>query len=276
MTKTTKDDRERKLAEVHDQLMDAYQDIIESEGWVGYLGVLAQFPSYSARNCALILSQMPTAQRVAGIRTWNKLGRHVRRGERGLRLVVPNCRNTEVTLADGSTSVGQQLTGFSVGYCWDVSQTEGAPLNEGPAVVLPTVRAPEGALEAICSVIEEEGFTVQTGECEGANGMTNFATRMVTLAPHLEGVGKVKVAAHELGHVLLHGDARVSSDAPRRECEAESTAFLVVRSLGFECDYSAAYLAHWTKGDLSLVETTATKVKATAGFILERAGLVES
>ena len=270
-----KDDRDDKLKEVHEQLVDAYKGIIDSDGWERYLSMLAQFPSYSARNCALLLSQLPTAQRVAGMRTWNRLGRRVRRGERGLRIIVPNHRKAEVMLPDGSVRLDKHLSGFSVGYCWDVSQTEGAALEEGPDVVLPTAPAPKGAFEAICSVIEAEGFSVDIADCGGANGMTNFGTRKVTLAPHLEGVGKVKVAAHELGHVLLHEDTLMNGDAPRRECEAESTAFLVVKSLGFECSYSAAYVAHWTQGDLSLVEATAAKVQATARLILERAGLGE-
>ena len=87
-------DRERKLAEVHEQLMDAYKYIIDGDGWEHYLSMLAQFPSYSARNCALLLSQLPTAQRVAGMRTWNRLGRRVRNGERGLRMGLLHRRVT--------------------------------------------------------------------------------------------------------------------------------------------------------------------------------------
>ena len=47
-----------------------------------YLGAMANFRNYSFGNIMLIARQKPDATNVAGLRTWNSLGRFIRRGER--------------------------------------------------------------------------------------------------------------------------------------------------------------------------------------------------
>ena len=48
---------------------------------------MGRFRRYSPRNLLLILRQRPDAKHVAGFHTWRKLGRAVRRGERGIRIM---------------------------------------------------------------------------------------------------------------------------------------------------------------------------------------------
>ena len=48
-----------------------------------YLNAMARFHNYSFGNIMLIARQKPQATNVAGIRTWNSLGRFVKRGEKG-------------------------------------------------------------------------------------------------------------------------------------------------------------------------------------------------
>src|SRR6202011_2271886 len=54
-----------------------------------YLGSMAKFRNYSFGNIMLIARQKPEATNVAGIRTWNSLGRFVRRGEKGILILAP-------------------------------------------------------------------------------------------------------------------------------------------------------------------------------------------
>ena len=54
-----------------------------------YLTAMARFHNYSFGNIMLIARQRPTATRVAGIRTWNSLGRFVKRGEKGILILAP-------------------------------------------------------------------------------------------------------------------------------------------------------------------------------------------
>ncbi|WP_270777800.1 ArdC family protein, partial [Lacticaseibacillus paracasei] len=46
-----------------------------------YLRQNAAFHGYSVRNVLLINMQHPNATRVAGFKQWDKLGRHIRKGE---------------------------------------------------------------------------------------------------------------------------------------------------------------------------------------------------
>ncbi len=47
---------------------------------------MARFHNYSFGNIMLIARQKPQATNVAGIRTWNSLGRFVKRGEKGIQV----------------------------------------------------------------------------------------------------------------------------------------------------------------------------------------------
>jgi hypothetical protein len=57
-----------------------------SEGWQAYLKARRRFPSYGWRNVLLIVSQHPTAERVAGFRAWLELGYCVTKGSKGIRI----------------------------------------------------------------------------------------------------------------------------------------------------------------------------------------------
>jgi len=89
-------------------------------------------------NSLLILTQCPQATRVAGYRTWQTLGRQVRRGERGLAILAPvvvrQRREHEPsdTATDGRDPEDREarrvLRGFRVAHVWDVSATDVAEL----------------------------------------------------------------------------------------------------------------------------------------------------
>ncbi|MCR6492097.1 ArdC family protein [Cellulomonas sp. P24] len=80
---------EERLAALHDKLVSAVEDLASSEAWMRMLQVAARFPDYSPSNVLLIAVQRPDATRVAGIRTWNALGRRVLKGEHGIAILAP-------------------------------------------------------------------------------------------------------------------------------------------------------------------------------------------
>ena len=80
---------EDKLEALHYQLIEAVADLASSEGWMRMLGAAARFYAYSPSNILLIGAQRPDATHVAGIRTWNALGRHVNKGEHGIAILAP-------------------------------------------------------------------------------------------------------------------------------------------------------------------------------------------
>jgi DNA-binding XRE family transcriptional regulator len=72
-----------------DTLAKAVDDVRASDTFRRYLEVQARFHKYSRHNCMLIAMQRPDASRVAGYRTWQKLGRQVCKGEHGIMIFAP-------------------------------------------------------------------------------------------------------------------------------------------------------------------------------------------
>jgi hypothetical protein len=60
-----------------------------SEGLIAYLTAMGKFHNYSFGNILEIARQMPTASRVAGMYAWNQLGRRVKKGQKGIRILAP-------------------------------------------------------------------------------------------------------------------------------------------------------------------------------------------
>src|SRR6059058_2120495 len=86
--------------------------ITDSESFRRWLDISARFHKYSLGNQLLIAFARPDATYVAGYHAWLKLGRHVRRGEKGIAIMVPHRR--KVTNEDGEEE--QRVTGFGTGY----------------------------------------------------------------------------------------------------------------------------------------------------------------
>lgn len=80
-------EREERRQQDRERLQRAAQELLCSEGWARWVRVRAMSHSYSAGNCMLLALQCHergiVPERVAGFRTWLKLGRCVRRGEKG-------------------------------------------------------------------------------------------------------------------------------------------------------------------------------------------------
>ena len=108
----------------------------KSETLTAYLSAMARFHSYSFGNILQIARQRPTATRVAGIRTWNEMGRFVKKGEKGIQILAPMMGYKRRKSADGESEPEPEtkpqpvLIGFRAVYVFDVAQTEGADLPE--------------------------------------------------------------------------------------------------------------------------------------------------
>jgi antirestriction protein ArdC len=89
-----------------------------SEALAEYLKAIGRFHRYSLHNVMLIASQKPNASYVAGFRTWNELGRFVKKGEKGILILAPIVRRKpedEEDQKEPSTSVA----GFRAAYVFD-------------------------------------------------------------------------------------------------------------------------------------------------------------
>jgi antirestriction protein ArdC len=261
------------LEDIHNNLVAAVEGLVSSEEWGAMLEVSARFHRYSTNNQLVIYLQCPQATRVAGYRAWQRLGRQVRKGERGLAILAPCRRRVAPVERDDEPEHDEKveiLTGFRVVYVFDVSQTEGKELPEVAPRRL-TGEVPPQLTQALEQQVSDAGFTLKQEAIAQptCNGYADFERHLVVLREDLSGIQAAKTLIHELGHVLLHVDANLSERSVP-EIEAESVAFVVTSALGLDTsDYSFAYVARWAQGDAELVAASAQRVTATARVILE-------
>jgi DNA primase len=179
------------------------------------------------------------------------------------------------------TAKARRLAGFRVVHVFDISQTDGPPLPPQPLPELLDGQAPAGLREALVAQVVSEGYrlafeplTIPHPGLAGANGVTDYFARSVTVKPDLPVAQTVKTLAHELGHVLLHAPEHRPATLTREqaEVEAESVAYVVGAAHGLDTSsYTIPYVTGWASGDLDLVRATAERVLATARRVLEAA-----
>ncbi len=96
--------RDERMSTLMQQLEAGVEAIQTSEDFKRYLRTAAIFHAYSPNNVLLILSQRPDATRVAGYKTWQALGRQVKKGEKAI-MAVAHRLLIAVYTAFGSTSL---------------------------------------------------------------------------------------------------------------------------------------------------------------------------
>ena len=101
-----------------------------SEMLTQYLAAIGRFHRYSLRNVMLIASQKPTATHVAGFHAWHKLGRFVKKGEKGILILAPIVRRKHENTEQSETDESSTAVYFRAAYVFDISQTDGQPLPE--------------------------------------------------------------------------------------------------------------------------------------------------
>jgi len=266
-------DRADKLASAHADLVAAVESLTSGEDWQRMLDTAAQFHRYSANNLFLIMWKCPEATRVAGYRTWQSLGRQVRKGEHGIRILAPCQYRYKVTEDDGTETTHVGIRGFTTTTVFDVAQTDGDQLPD----IRPALLDGEGVTglwDALAAQVKEQDYTLERGDCSGANGRTDHSTRTVRVRDDVSDAQATKTLAHELAHVLLHPSTNAYFQCRgKSEVEAESVAFLVCEATGLVTDgYSFPYVARWADGDADVVRDTAERVLEAARAILAGLG----
>jgi hypothetical protein len=250
--------------------------LLESAQFASYLRLLARLHQYSARNVVLIHLQCPTATYVAGYHTWHTLGRQVRRGERGIRIIVPirrrvNASTTtgadvaeayEPTISEPSATDRDTVTGWRIGYVWDVRQTDGPAL---PAPPMPQPLASATATGAwvrarLTRALMAAGVPVIARELPGANGLYRPQPPTIILALTQAGDQATRTLVHEAAHHVALTQALRAHAASRAAAEtiAESAAYVVLQHVGLDAgDYTFPYVAQWARERAVLLENLA-------------------
>jgi antirestriction protein ArdC len=246
--------RDEKVQELIDRMADGVaQAIADPSRWQAALRRQARFHTYSWGNQLLIAVQRPQATQVAGYRTWQRLGRQVRKGEKGIAILAPmTVRKTVEDEETGETRTVYQCVGFRVEYVFDIAQTDPIP-GKAERTPEPLTLPILDAWAKLVEYAEGRGLRVTIGPTGDARGWYNSATREIRVSATLEGAWRVRTLAHEIAHSILHPLGYDAGEEPRprdqAELEAESTAFVVLSALGINTDevqwYSFGYVAGW-------------------------------
>lgn len=268
----TAEGRRAQAEALHESIAEQVAAMTDSEQWRRFLDFMGGFHTYSLNNVLLILSQYPTASRVAGFRAWQQKGRQVRKGERGIRIFGYGTK--KITGADGEPELdddGKPKTRayFPILSVFDVSQTDPIdPDNPEPWRIVHRLDGEDelGIYDAVTAYLEAEGWTVTLEPIAGdTNGYTTTdGTRRVVIDSELSPAQRAKTALHEAAHVILHSDESPTEYVAHRgvkECEAESVAYVLAGMLGIDTsDYSIGYVAGWTNGEGDTIRSTAENV----------------
>lgn len=132
-------ERNAQGADLLRELGEQVEALTSSSKWRQWLDVAARLHEYSFGNQMLIASQRPDATKVAGYRTWQSLGRQVRKGERGIKIFAPMA----VKDRDAKDDANSVRILFRVVHVFDIAQTDGEPLAEIGSRVVERNRVPQ-------------------------------------------------------------------------------------------------------------------------------------
>lgn len=268
---------QEKTQEALSRIENALQNISSDADWMQFLAFSSKFYNYSARNTLLIYAQRPDASYVKGFRAWNKLGRYVKKGAKGIAILAPCVKKVEEfkepdNKAEYQDNEGEKVTkkvlcGFKITYVFDLMDTDGSD-EQLPVLVkgLSGDSQEEQELyEKLKTIISAE-YPVQEVTGQSAKGSYNLESGVITVRSDLEALQRVKTILHEFSHAIdfkLHPDENISRN--KRELIAESSAFVVASRLNLDTSrYSMGYLKSWLsdKDELAAVADAVQKVSA--------------
>ena len=211
-----------------------------SDALTAYLDAMSRFHNYSFGNVLEIARQRPDAIRVAGMYAWNQLGRRVKKGEKGIRILAPIIGIKRKPDQEAERDITKQnksvLVGFRRAYVFDVSQTEGAEL--------PAFREVGGDVgenrDRLLSFIEQQSIElVFTENIAPALGVS-YGGRIAVL-PGQSDAEEFSTLVHELAHEILHkAERRTTTTKVVKETEAEAVAFVVGKAVGLRVGTASA------------------------------------
>ena len=153
-----------------------------NESLMNYLEAMSRFRHHSARNVLLISAQRPDATNVAGLHTWNDLGRGVKEGEKGILIFAQGARSRAA-------------------YVFDVIQTEGKPLPETTA----RTRDPKEHAEAIKALLAKRGIEPKSPAEDASALIRELARDMID---HGKDAAKLSPETKDMQELCLSSSAK--------------------------------------------------------------------
>ena len=240
----------------------------KSEALTAYLTAMSRFHNYSFGNILEIARQKPDATRVAGMYAWNQLGRRVKKGEHGIRILAPIIGVKRKSKEEAEKDITKQnvavLVGFRNAYVFDVSQTDGAELPEHASV--------KGEVgenrDRLIDFINAQGIELEFNERIAPAMGVSYGGKIVLL-PGQSKAEEFSTLVHELAHEMLHkADRRTTTTKVVRETEAEAIAFVVGKAVGLQTGTASADYIQLYHGNASLLAESLEVIQKASAVIL--------
>ncbi|HBH4034432.1 TPA: ImmA/IrrE family metallo-endopeptidase [Clostridioides difficile] len=237
-----------------------------------YLKFMAKFYDYSSGNQILIENQFMGAEAVGAFKFWKEKGFNVKKGEKGIKILVP-CFNKYLIYENGESKAlkyaskeelekvkrgeiktKKKLCYYMEGNVFDISQTT-AKISDLPKI-FPN-RWLEGDIsnyslmyKGMENIAEKIGAKIVEPykELGVAKGVT-YGNKEIALNPRNTQLQNVKTLLHELAHAKLHGGKKHENyTIEEREFQAEMVAYTTCSYLKIDTsEYSLDYIKNWTK-----------------------------
>lgn len=260
-TQKTKTLIDNAVAELEAQLRAGKSDSLKR-----FLEVAARFHDYSFRNQLLISMQRPDATRVAGFHAWRKLGRFVKKGEKGIVIIAPivGKKRDDAEPIQDAKEAGRGIFGFRGVHVFDVAQTDGESLPELSEVA----GDPAGNLDSLKRFTSHQSITLEYSADLGGPLGASCGGRVIILEG-LAPAEEFSTLAHELAHELLHREKGTRPAKTVRETEAEAVAFIVCRAAGLETGTAAADYVQLYDGNAEVLAESLERIHQTASTLID-------
>jgi hypothetical protein len=268
---TAKPQTSREVIQANVDLLIEQLEAGHSEGLTAYLTAMGRFHNYSFGNILEIARQRPDATRVAGLYAWNQLGRKVKKGQKGIRILAPMVgtrkkKNTEQQQSSDPAATHKPVSvGFRAVHVFDVSQTEGAEL---PGFTERTTGDVGGYSTRLQAFIESQGIALEFKESIAPALGMSYGGR-IGILPGQQPAEEFSTLVHELAHEMLHkAERRTATTKVVRETEAEAIAFVVSQTIGLDAGRASADYIHLYHGNVALLTESLEVIQRTSAVIL--------
>ncbi len=307
----TPEEREQKRREQREQVEQACRELLTSDGWRRWVKVRSTngLARYSVNNSCLLSMQAMEREieltYVTGFRSFKKLGRAVRKGERALWVLAPHSVNVKDTGEGGwkgplpernprrgggpgdhsGTSVGVQGDGETDGVkrriyfravpVFNESQTEPIPGAEVVPLTAPgqplSGDSHEHLLEPLRRHAAGLGFTVEERALEpnGPGGWCDYKNKLIVVGVDKPANHRVRVLVHELAHA--HGVSYKEYSRRQAEVMVDVVTHVVLANAHLSVSgETVPYISGWGEtGALQAITRYAEKIDEVARVLEE-------
>lgn len=296
--KKSKEDKEKEVNNLLEKANEGIEKCFTSpEHFKELISYMSKFYNYSFRNTFLIQEQFKGALAVGSYTFWKEKGFIVNKGEKGIKILVPNrlsdyfinSKGEEVKLSkatpkekilieQGEIEVRKGKLIFNQGYVFEVSQTN-AKAKDLPKIF--PGRWLDGEInnydlmyKAMENIANKIGVRIiePKEELGAVKGVSYPLTKEVALNPRNTQLQNVKTLIHELAHAKLHTmETRDNYTINEKEFQAEMSAYAVCSYFGLDTsEYSFRYIKSWTKNvELKDKERLINEVRETVKEYIE-------